>query len=615
MSFYFFRRQYLIPFWMLVILVAFLVLMLQPSKTIQADATVSNYRTSWFGNTGSDVNTAVQSWIEKLIVKPDGSVLTEASWDEWHEGREKSIYKNGKRIGTHKETIDPYRVEIHGKHWKIEDLTFLGGKSVVQEETGCKITDAGTPNALAVTNNGQLMVADNGPRQYIRIYDVSSCHPRLVRTFGEEGGVFSPGKPQGVVAPLRFYGLNGVGMDAKGNICVGGQIVGGGGWIRCLSPNGHLLWQVYSMGWLSNPAADVTNDGKDFYSSSAMFKMNYSKTEPGQEAGSFPYKFTINIFKYPNDGRATVYYIDNNSPKFDLPAKVKSKKGAHYAVGPNGILYVKKCLGHKYLFGTGQNGPGMTGFKMDKDGIFAPMSLSSVDMHNSWGTHVDDNCNIWSIDEDSRRDIVMYKLQGVDSQGNLQYSSNATQRFHPPFADLNALERIHYDVAKDVLYITGFSNAKPKLYGWGQVGSTMYRWDGWLKGSRSVHRGYPIMFPHIKVPKSGGNPADGKEPEEDIEKSVGYQSISWAGDYAFASFGTRTPTGEKGVTSIYNLETGRRVGALQPKGVFFQSWLDITNANSAFKRSNGEYIVVVEDDALNKYLLYRWCPSGKCRQS
>jgi hypothetical protein len=579
------------------------------------DDTVANYRTSWFGNTATDPKTAVQSWIEKLIVKPDGSVLTEASWDEWHDGREKSIYKDGKRIGAHKETVDPYRVEIKGKRWRIQNLNFLGGDSIVQEGTGCKITDAGTPNALAVTNNNQLMVADNGPRQYIRIYDVSSCTPRLVKTFGEKGGVFSPGKPQGVVEPLRFYGLDGVGMDAKGNICVGGHIVGGGGWIRCLSPNGKLLWQVYSVGWLSNPAVDVTSDGKDFYSSSTMFKMDYSKTKPGEEAGSFPYKFTINIFKYPNDPRIAVYYIDNNEPKFAQPAQLKTKKGAHYAVRPNGILSVRKCLGRKYLFGTGQNGPGMAAFKMDPDGIFAPMPLSSVvDMHNSWGVDVDDNCNIWSANEDTRREIVMYKLQGVDKQGNLVYSGNATQSFSPPFGDLNLIGRIHYDAAKDVLYLTGFTNQRPRQYGWGQVGSTMYRWDGWLKGSRRLHRGYPVMFPHVKVPRQGEKPANGKEPDEDVEKSISYQSISWAGNHAFATFSSRSPKGEKGVSTVYNLDNGQTVGSLKPKNVFFEGWVDLINSNSAFKRSNGEYIISVEDDVLNKYILYRWCPSGNCPQ-
>jgi hypothetical protein len=206
----------------------------------------------------------------------------------------------------------------------------------------------------------------------------------------------------------------------------------------------------------------------------------------------------------------------------------------------------------------------------------------------------------------------MYKLQGVDKQGNLIYSSNPTKRFQPPFDDLNLLERIHYDAAKDILYITGFTNQKPRLFGWGQVGSMMYRWDGWLKGSKHLHQSYPVRLPHIKVPAKKDNPADGKEPEEDVEKSVSYQSISWAGDYAFASFGTRNPLGEKGRTVIYNLDKGRMVGTLKPKGVFFETWIDLINSNSAFKRSNGEYIISIEDDALNKYLLYRWCPSGNC---
>ena len=48
--------------------------------------------------------------------------------------------------------------------------------------------------ALALANDGQLMVADSGtgPRQQMLFYDITdSAKPKLTRAFGERGGVAS----------------------------------------------------------------------------------------------------------------------------------------------------------------------------------------------------------------------------------------------------------------------------------------------------------------------------------------------------------------------------------------------------------------------------------------
>jgi hypothetical protein len=37
-------------------------------------------------------------------------------------------------------------------------------------------------------------------------------------------------------------------------------------------------------------------------------------------------------------------------------------------------------------------------------------------------------------------------------------------------------------------------------------------------------------------------------------------------------------------------------------------WMDILSGISAFQRSNGEYLVFVEEDFKAKVLLYRWKP-------
>jgi len=62
---------------------------------------------------------------------------------------------------------------------------------------------------------------------------------------------------------------------------------------------------------------------------------------------------------------------------------------------------------------------------------------------------------------------------------------------------------------------------------------------------------------------------------------------------------------------ILNASTGAYVGAFQPTsalGVLGE--VDTSNGINAVERSNGEYEIMVEEDALAKQILYRWSPNG-----
>lgn len=57
-----------------------------------------NYQTTWLGNSyGGKDDKWVQDWVEAMYVTPDGTVYTDAFWDEG--GREVGVYKDGKVIG------------------------------------------------------------------------------------------------------------------------------------------------------------------------------------------------------------------------------------------------------------------------------------------------------------------------------------------------------------------------------------------------------------------------------------------------------------------------------------------------------------------------------------
>ena len=52
---------------------------------------------------------------------------------------------------------------------------------------------------------------------------------------------------------------------------------------------------------------------------------------------------------------------------------------------------------------------------------------------------------------------------------------------------------------------------------------------------------------------------------------------------------------------------GENVGGVDKTG-----WCDLRYSIDAFKRSNWEYLVSVEENFFMKVLIYRWCPSGNC---
>ena len=73
------------------------------------------------------------------------------------------------------------------------------GKQLPQQ-----IADIVEPTAIAIDPQGRLLVADNGPRQQVLIYDIKN-QPVQVGTFGSKGGIYA-GVP-GEVQDLKFYGL------------------------------------------------------------------------------------------------------------------------------------------------------------------------------------------------------------------------------------------------------------------------------------------------------------------------------------------------------------------------------------------------------------------------
>ena len=138
--------------------------------------------------------------------------------------------------------------------------------------------------------------------------------------------------------------------------------------------------------------------------------------------------------------------------------------------------------------------------------------------------------------------------------------------------------------------MSGFTAARPAssdpVTEWGD---TWVRYDNWSKGNRA-----PSL--QIDLPYSRPTQFSGDQME----------SGDIAGDYAFVM------SGFDATIRIYDRRTGAFVGIISPGPEVGRSsgWVDIYWGLQAFKRSDGEYILIAEEDLRAKFLLYRWRPDG-----
>jgi hypothetical protein len=563
---------------------------------------------SWLGNTLSGANGQwVQNFIKRIQVQSDGSVYAWSAWDE--AGQNMTIYKNGAVSGTFDNDFDVYSVrDNNGNTWSIENIKWAGGTGV-KNASGVSLPDAGTPVALSLANDGKIIVTDNGPDQQIKFYDVSNANsPVLASTFGVKGGYLA-NDPKGKLGSLHFAGPRGCGTDAQGNIYVAGQHPGsvGGSWISAHKPDGTVLWRMIGECFLDMTAVDPASDGIDIYSEALHYKMDYTQPE-GKEQGDFPYAVTTDPFSNPDDSRLNVYDGGNYLKYNEGTAGAQHCWGSIY--GMTGIVNYR---GTKYIFGTSQNGPGLYGMKFTGPEQ-ATMPIPIPELHDDcWGVWVDDSGGVWVAHQYGPNGIWYYPCTGKDAADNLTWGT--VQKWaYPPEANVDLGTRIFYEVENDVLYFAAYPTDARRVFGWGDSGNRIYRYDGWLKGSKTLHSGYPIVLP--STANDGDNSSD--------TYSIVAQGIAWAGEYIFvcyAGLGPRNdPNGNATEVSIWNAQTCESVGTmdvgskLAPADGHNYGWTDIVNPLSAFKRSNGEYIVLMEEDYKNKNLLYRWCPSGSCSQ-
>ncbi|EEA00615.1 NHL repeat containing protein [Burkholderia sp. H160] len=468
---------------------------------------------------------------------------------------------------------------------------------------------AGTvPTDLTVTPSGQLLVADNGVAQQILVFNKgASGQMQASTTIGTRNGIFHP--TRGVPGDVRFNGITGIGADTAGNLYVaqngagprapGSALVGQGAVLESYGYGSRVLnWRLYGLTFVDSGAFDPATPAS-VYTGSKRFTLNYN--QPVGHEWSYA-AFTLDRFDFPDDpafheprgvrGEPMVRRFDGQRFLYTLDS------GAHYLnvyrfdathgeiAIPSGLLAQNPLPG---TWPAGQptygewlwrdsNGDGA----VDASEISSNPSTGSTVGNGFWW--VDETGNVWLATPLSG--VREMPLQGLDSAGNPIYTYASSKMFAMP-APFTRLARLVYIASTDTMYLSGFTSAIPwDSTHWKEAGPLLARYDNWSTSTPT--RTYTISLPWNTQ----------SDPQT---TTVG---VAVAGNYIFVAelYTDRV--------DVYDARNGSAVGYMTPGASVggTSGWVDVYLGISAVQRSNGEYVVLVEDDARAKILMYRWTP-------
>lgn len=455
---------------------------------------------------------------------------------------------------------------------------------------------------LTFDKDGFLWIADNGSDQQVKKYTVSGDgQPHLVETLGQKGGILA-GTP-GQVAPLKFNGITGVGVDDAGTIYVAcdGLAKSPWGWkgteLRAFSKDKELLWELYGLEWVDGAAADP-DDHTQVYTQQERFEIDWSKNG----GAGWTYKaYTIDPVKYPHDKRiskflACTQVIRVNGHKLMYLSDMTGSQHGIYRFDGE-IAVPAGMFNYAGTSGILPNAPNVNRwFWVDKNGN-GSCETEEFEKH-PWSTArggcagtVDSKGNVWYLAWNGQ--IECWKLTGFSDAGVPLYSSDAVDTARCP-ARIDRFERIFYDADRDEMWIAGNvpelpDPQQPQGSWFMPAGHAIIRIDNWSKGNREVSLEVPISY--------GEKTGD--------EKMVA-KSFALAGDYLFVSHFVKT------IIKVHDRKTGALVGVMPPKDPIGTNSgdHDIPYAITAIKRDDGEYVVFAEDDRFQKIVMYRWCPDA-----
>ncbi|MBD3320805.1 MAG: hypothetical protein GF350_06900 [Chitinivibrionales bacterium] len=433
---------------------------------------------------------------------------------------------------------------------------------------------------IAISFQGELLVCDDGPRKQVLFYDISdNANPKLTREFGEQGGIYNGNR--GVLDnDLQFFDVQDAGTDSAGNIYTlfsTSSTIGqsGGNMIRAYKSDGTKLWELSNEIWTGCTSVLPSSDGFEIYGAEEVFRFD-AQALPGPKDQQWKlYAISKDDITYPSDFREI-----NNFPKrpFRGSAEIRELNGKR-VIFRHG-MYAETIENEKgYDFLVFEDRPSM-------------ISRYCGYLHGSgWAWYPDMEGNVWEGDAQGK--IRMHTFSGFDAEGCLKYDSYEEYAYPAPMA---SVQRISYDEKNDVLYLSGYTPDK-KQEAWGLAGKVLCRYDNWKAGNRTKRY-------EIDLPVDNATPS--RHPK----------TMYVAQDYIFC-VAVRPHNGISQKITVFDADNGKKVGTMSASDQYGKlGWVDITTGLIAFKRSNGEYIITVEDNAYAKNMVYRWCPDGgDCAQT
>ncbi len=402
------------------------------------------------------------------------------------------------------------------------------------------------PASLALDAEGRLLVADAGRSQQVLFFDISGA-PKLVERFGVEGGI-GAGRP-GEATADKFWGLQHAGCDQAGNLYV--VMSEDGSVIRSFDAKRTLRWEVHSLFFVDNADVDPESDGRIVYGVNEKLHVD------------------------PATGAWKLAAITADHAGRDDPRRWRGNSAW-------ASTSMRRIEGHLLQYTSGMYGQqSVFGLPGRADGELAVFDRSFADIGGA--ADIDAAGTWWRVQDN---EVAVMELRCLSPVGRTAYEP---WRRLGVLAGLGGIRVVAYDASSDTLVALGSADGKPAIAAFGEArsGKLVPRWT-----ITDVLGDVPVNQDKKDVPCTLA-----ADHGLVFVGGVNTRSRIWVRDGA---------TGKL----IRDFTPEQAAGGTDMGGINGTGWLDIPRAVRPFRRANGEWLILVEDDLSMRVLVYRWRPAG-----
>ena len=452
--------------------------------------------------------------------------------------------------------------------------------------TGKQVAGITVPG-ITITNNNELVAIDKGIRQQAVFYDISGVQPVETKSIGQYGGVYGS-DIRGVLTDECLYLPTGVAVDDSGNIYINNN----GNMIRSFTPDGKLLWQVYSVVFCTASDFDPITDGKNIYGQTVNFKYDETATELGKE-WEF-YATSMDPYTYPELSRTHSHNV-----------VIKEFNGEIYRYNlGDGVLIHKKLPGDSPLFApvayynNGRDNPSTRLAAWDEskrrfawtdfngNNLVEADEFQYPDQTNlgiQFAIHIDDNGNLF--EPRGREGFMMTPMTGFTESGAPIYDLEKAEFYARP-KEFTDIFRACYFPKTDTMYLSGYTWEHQRSQHedmWGTAGREVICYTDWSTQNKKIRSRMP--YP---------------------DKAWDIIAI-WVMDDADLLFAT---TGQSSVIFVYNTLSGELIGVLEPDYALLGTvgWVDTNAGIRGFQKEDGSILLIQEDSLSQREMIYHMKP-------